>query len=483
MPIEVQPPGLAVWCDGRGMILEVLRDDFGLGARLAPGQPLIALVDHGSRKKALDFVDALRTQRAAFGWELDLSVGERPITVQFSGAAMAERRCIVGVASPVHLARLSDELMRINNEQLNVHRQAVKQYLDLEAHYKRLQTTLASVHEAVVVTDPAGTVTFMNAAAQALTGWDASAAEGKAAADVIRLVASGNPGSSLKGASGVAWSTDQPLELAGRWLWRASDDKAIPIAGQATPLRDGAGTLLGAVWVFRDATPDQALAAQLRAVRREQALLVKEVHHRIKNQFQTLAMLLDLQAETIEEPRALAALDDSQQRIQAMARVHQSLYQSEEVGRMDFAAYLHNLADEFGRASAGEARHLTLQITAEEVWLPAETAMPCGLIVNELLANAFKHAFPAGRPGIIAVTVGAESDGTCVLEVRDDGVGFPEGLNFRQTESLGLQLVCLLAEQLGGTLAMERGGGTHWTLTIPIPRFQAHGETAGEAGS
>ena len=150
---------------------------------------------------------------------------------------------------------------------------------------------------------------------------------------------------------------------------------------------------------------------------------------------------------------------------------------------MGFAAYLRGLVDELCRAYAAEARHLTPRVTTEDVWLPAETAMPCGLIVNELLANAFKHAFPAGRPGTIAVTLGAESGGTCVLEVRDDGVGFPADLDFRHTESLGLQLVCLLIEQLGGTLAMERGGGTRWTLTVPIPHVQAHGATAGEAAS
>ena len=150
---------------------------------------------------------------------------------------------------------------------------------------------------------------------------------------------------------------------------------------------------------------------------------------------------------------------------------------------MAFAAYLRGLVDELCRAYAAEARHLTPRVTTQDVWLPAETAMPCGLIVNELLANAFKHAFPAGRPGTIAVTLRAESGGTCVLEVRDDGVGFPDGLDFRHTESLGLQLVCLLAEQLGGTLAMERGGGTHWTLIVPIPPFQAHGDAAAEAGA
>jgi two-component sensor histidine kinase len=233
------------------------------------------------------------------------------------------------------------------------------------------------------------------------------------------------------------------------------------------------------VWVFHDATADRQLVAHLQVVRRAQELRLREIHHRINNHFQTLASLLDLQAEALEDPRALAALEDSQQRLQAMALVHQSLAHSRDLDWLDGAAYLRGLATALGRAYAAEARQVTLTITAEAVWVRAETAIPCGLILHELLANALKHAFPAGRPGAIAVTLRADSVGTWVLHVRDDGVGFPAGLDFRQTDSLGLQLVCLLTEQLGGTLEMTRGPGTHWRLTVPIASAQARREDEG----
>lgn len=158
-----------------------------------------------------------------------------------------------------------------------------------------------------------------------------------------------------------------------------------------------------------------------------------------------------------------------------MALVHESLYQSRDLDRMDGAAYLRGLATELCRAYAAEARQLTLTITADDVGVPAGRAIPLGLILTELLANAFKHAFPAGGPGAIAVTLRADRLGTCVLHVRDDGVGFPAGLDFRQADSLGLQLVCLLTEQLGGTIAMTSGHGTHWRLTFPGASPQARG--------
>jgi two-component sensor histidine kinase len=241
-------------------------------------------------------------------------------------------------------------------------------------------------------------------------------------------------------------------------------------------MRDGAGILFGAVWVFRDATANQQLVAHLQAVLREQELRLREAYHRIKNNFQTIASLLALQADTLEDPRALAALEDCQQRIQSMALVHQSLYESRDLDRINCATYLHDLATELCHAHAAEARRVTLTITADDVWVRAETAIASGLILSELLANALKHAFPTGHPGAIDVMLRTDRSGTCVLYVRDDGVGFPADLDFRRADSLGLQLVCVLVEQLGGTLEMTRGQGTHWRLTFPVAGFRPQGE-------
>src|SRR5919109_876259 len=234
--------------------------------------------------------------------------------------------------------------------------------LNLKAHYEHLQTTVASLREAVVVTDAAGGVIFMNAAAQALTGLESLAAQGRAVEDVVRLVAGGDTRPPPRGAVGVAGHMGQGFDLAGHYLWRANDGMVLPINGRATPMCDGVGNLLGVVWMLRDATADRQLAVQLQAVLREQEVLRREVHHRIKNDFQILASLLDMQADAIEDPRALAALEDSQQRIRAMALVHQRLYQSRDLDRIDGAAYLRGLATELCRAYAAEARQVTLTI-------------------------------------------------------------------------------------------------------------------------
>jgi two-component sensor histidine kinase len=208
--------------------------------------------------------------------------------------------------------------------------------------------------------------------------------------------------------------------------------------------------------------------AQLQAALGEKELLLRELHHRVKNNLQVISSLLDLQADVLDDPQVLAIFEDSQRRIQAMALIHESLYQSTDLARLNAADYLQRLGTRLCDAYGTTDDRIALEIHADEVWLEVNTAIACGLILQELLSNSFKHAFPAGRSGEIHITLGVESEHRATLTVRDTGVGFPEGVDFHHTDSLGLQLVGLLTEQLGGTIALEQRGGTQWTLTFPI---------------
>jgi len=208
--------------------------------------------------------------------------------------------------------------------------------------------------------------------------------------------------------------------------------------------------------------------AQLYAAFGEKELLLRELHHRVKNNLQVISSLLGLQADVLDDPRVLAIFEDSQRRIQAMAIIHESLYQSTDLARLNAADYLQRLSTRLCDAYGTTDDRITLEIHADEVWLEVNTAIACGLILQELLSNSFKHAFPAGRVGEIHITLGVESEHRATLTVRDTGVGFPEGVDFHHTDSLGLQLVGLLTEQLGGTIALQQRGGTQWTLTFPI---------------
>jgi PAS domain S-box-containing protein len=206
--------------------------------------------------------------------------------------------------------------------------------------------------------------------------------------------------------------------------------------------------------------------AQLTALLREKELLLREIHHRVKNNLQIISSLLELQSDTIQDPSVLALFNDSQQRIRSMALVHEILYQSQDLAQVDVGAYLQSLSVQLFRSYGVDAQRIALRTDMERVLLDIDRAIPCGLILNELLTNVFKYAFPEGRAGEIRLVLRADPARHVTLMVQDTGVGLPEELDFRYTESLGLQLVCMLTEQLGGTITLTRQGGTTFTLTF-----------------
>jgi PAS domain S-box-containing protein len=211
------------------------------------------------------------------------------------------------------------------------------------------------------------------------------------------------------------------------------------------------------------------LEAQLRASLQEKEVLLKEVHHRVKNNLQVVASLLDMQADSIEDRSIRTLFEDSQQRIKSIALIHESLYQSGDVvAQVNAAEYLPRLSQQIFEAYRSPGDRFTLRVDAEPVWLAVATAIPCGLLVTELVTNSFKHAFPDGLMGEIHMTLRGDPAGACVLTVGDTGVGLPEGLDVRATESLGWQLVRLLTEQLRGTIALDSYGGTTVTITFPL---------------
>jgi PAS domain S-box-containing protein len=271
-------------------------------------------------------------------------------------------------------------------------------------------------------------------------------------------------------------------QSARDWEVRVKPSQSSPFPGalSVTLARTLQGDLVGLRWLLRDITRRRQAEEALRQanatleerVRERTAavsLLLRESHHRMKNNFQLIASLLDLQADASGDPQVHAVLEKCQHRLQAMALIHESVHQSEDADQIDVTRYLNTLSTQLFEAYRGEGQPVTLALQLEEVWMPFKTAIPCGLIVNELLSNALKHAFPPGAPGEVAVALRAEADGRISLAVRDTGVGVPAGLDVRRTNSLGLQLVYLLTEQLGGTLELDHRQGTSVVLTFALP--------------
>jgi two-component sensor histidine kinase len=230
-------------------------------------------------------------------------------------------------------------------------------------------------------------------------------------------------------------------------------------------------TLLGVVSVKRlqeyvDIAERQRTEETFKASLRQKEVLLREVHHRVKNNLQIISSLLSLQASSIQDPLIREMFMEAQNRVTTMALIHETLYQSSDQGMIDLGAYVRTLADQILRSYGVQAERITLRIQADEVLLDINQAVPCGLLLNELLSNCLKHAFPSDRTGEISIELRSDAGRRVTIIVRDTGVGFPAGVDFRDTETLGLQLVCTLAEQLGGVLELEGDGGTSFKLTF-----------------
>jgi two-component sensor histidine kinase len=208
-------------------------------------------------------------------------------------------------------------------------------------------------------------------------------------------------------------------------------------------------------------------AAALSASLHEREVLLKETNHRVKNNLQVVASLLELQARWIGDPQALAALHESVSRVRTMGSVHERLYRSRDLARIDIAEYVRGLVGEAFASYGLDPGAIRLHLRVDEIAMEADTAIPCGLIINELVSNALKHAFPGGRQGSLYVDLRRAEGSQIALTVRDDGIGLPPENDLARSQSLGLELVRALVRQLGGTLALGGGLGAEVTVLFP----------------
>ncbi len=210
--------------------------------------------------------------------------------------------------------------------------------------------------------------------------------------------------------------------------------------------------------------------ASLRASLQEKELLLREIHHRVKNNLQFVSSLLSLQANLLPDEQARAPFEDSQRRLQGMALVHEQLYRSTQLGQIHFKSYIQDLVTQVRDSMVITGRPITISLELDDIVLPLDIVIPCGLIINELVSNALKYAFVPGesRPAELRVSLRREADQQLTLAVSDNGVGLPPAFDYEHTATLGLQLVTMLARQLRGQLKLDQTGGTTFTLTLNL---------------
>lgn len=214
------------------------------------------------------------------------------------------------------------------------------------------------------------------------------------------------------------------------------------------------------VAIYDDVTERKQNEESIRTSLREKELLLREIHHRVKNNMQVITSMLNLQARYVSDSRIAEMFLESRTRIKSMSLIHEMLYRSGDLAQVKMRGYVGRLVEELAAAYPDHAGRLRIEVNVAEITFGIDTAIPCGLVINELVSNAFKHAFPDGGEGMVRVRLSRAGEGY-VLEVADNGGGFPEGLDIHRTESLGLRLITTLAEdQLQGSMTVEGGEGT-----------------------
>jgi PAS domain S-box-containing protein len=326
--------------------------------------------------------------------------------------------------------------------------------------------------DAIIAADEKSIITTWNPQAEGIFGWRSEDVMGKKITDTI--IPPQYRSSHLKGVKHFLDTGE------GQMLSRRIELTALHRDGHEFPVEISVASALSRdkhifIAIIRDITERKKAEDKIQASLREKEVLLREIHHRVKNNMQIIYSLLRLQSRETDEKKEVDMLLESQNRIRSMSLIHEKLYQSEDLAHIDFSEYIGDLTKELFRSYRFNTDKLVFKADIEDAIIGVDTAIPCGLIINELVSNSLKHAFPGGREGEIQIALrrvdGLES-GTqheksemFELTVRDNGIGMPEEMDFRNSESLGLRLVSTLSEnQLQGEIQLNRGEGTEFQV-------------------
>jgi len=305
------------------------------------------------------------------------------------------------------------------------------------------------------------TVEFMSDAIQGTIGYSAQEMMSQVVPGLALLVH----------ADDLPWVRDQvrvaveehtPFELEYRMIARDGSIRWVYEKGQGVWNEQQELVYLdGAIF---DVSDRKQAEEQLKASLAEKEVLLREIHHRVKNNLNIIYSLLDMQSRQVSDPDLKALLLDSQKRLKTMALIHEKLYCSKSLSRINFAEYIHSLVLSISASYRMRSHQINLEIEADPVQLNIETAIPTGLIINELVTNALKHAFPGDRQGTVWIKFREIKDGQLDLKIIDNGVGLSSGGNWQQSRSLGMRLVSILADQLDADLQVQTQNGTAFHL-------------------
>ena len=345
----------------------------------------------------------------------------------------------------------------------------------LQESEERYRSVIESLAEGIVVHSADGSIVASNDRASQILGLSPDQIAGRTSLDPTwgTIHEDGSPFPGDDHPAMVVLQTGNPVFSSIMGVRKPSGDFTW-VTVNAVSIRSVDGTPHGVVASFHDITESRRLHQQVRASLQEKEVLLKEIHHRVKNNLQIISALLELQAEHTEDEAALSMFQESRGRVKSMALIHERLYRSQDVAHVDFSEYVRQLAEDLYRSYKVSDDDIRLELDVDIPPVPIDIAIPCGLLLNELMSNCFKHAFKDAAMGCIRVTLQGGKGEPNVLTVSDDGAGFPVGTDFRNTTSFGLQLVGTLVNQLDGEVELTTARGTTFTVRFPKTKKCTH---------
>ena len=342
-------------------------------------------------------------------------------------------------------------------EDITEKRKIIETLKESESMFRTLMDTAACA--ILIIQDDR--IEYVNPATEAMIGYSEEQMRGRMVTDIRLMInekmRNGHAGHDI-GSGGQSVDTNR-YEL--KIICGDGQEKWIDAT---TGVMDYRGRPALLVTAF-DITERKIAEDRIKASLAEKEVLLKEVHHRVKNNLQIISSLLSIQSDNIKDHHALEVLRDSQNRIRSIAFVHEKLYQSGDLSKINFVEYIEVITMHLFKTYGANPVRVRIRLDIDNVPLSMDTAVPCGLIINELVTNALKYAFPGERNGEIHITLKPGQD-TMTLKVSDNGVGLPESLDYKNTPSVGLQLVNMLTEQIGGDIELDRHCGTCFTITF-----------------
>jgi PAS domain S-box-containing protein len=324
---------------------------------------------------------------------------------------------------------------------------------------ERFRSLIERIADGIVLLDKRGVFTFVSTSAVRIIGYTPHELLGMSIFSIL------HPSEAKKYAfkfGRLALEVDRSETLFGRF--KHKNGEWVYIEGMVTNLF-GNPSVNALVANFRNVTERIESEDRLRRSLQEKEILLKEVHHRVKNNMQVISSLLNLQSAAVKSAATMALLRESQNRVKSMALVHEILYQSQDLARVDFSEYVKQLVASLQKSFGGRSAEIIIRVKVGTIALEIDDAIPCGLIINELVTNALKHAFPKKRSGAIVVEVKKQRGTRVRLSIRDNGVGLKK--RPAESASLGLTLVHALTEQLKGTIVFGKTQGTSVTIEFP----------------